>query len=110
MENFLRLCAVALVMALFAFAVDLWSMRRKKRPVITFDRDTAKVVVEAVGYTVDAEGFIIEKESAARVLATDGKPLSLKELGGIRRSKKDGGLRFFRSDTASLIELSDELS
>lgn len=72
---------------------------------ITFEESAKEDILSMFDKTVDKDGFIVEKEDITkRVIASDGKEITLKEFAGIG---KDGA--FIKSDLPSLINSMDEL-
>ena len=67
--------------------------------VITFDKEFKAVVIEGFGKKVK-NGIIVERDSEAPVLTTNGENITLKELAGI----KNGSEIFIKNDITSLIE------
>lgn len=76
------------------------------RNVITFDRGARNFIIDAFDKAIDSEGFIVEKSSPGeRVLTPEGEQIQANRLGAIKK----GSLKFFKSDLASLLTLSDQL-
>lgn len=72
---------------------------------ITFEESAKEDILSMFDKTVDKDGFIVEKEDITkRVIASDGKEITLKEFAGIG---KDGA--FIKFDLPSLINSVDEL-
>ncbi len=73
---------------------------------VTFSKEARESILGLYGKTVDAEGFIVEKEnSKQRVLTPNGEEIHIDEWAGIRK----GSEAFIKSDTFSLIELAKKL-
>lgn len=72
---------------------------RKEVTYISFDGTSKKFVLEALGKTVDEQGYIIETDSKKRVLTPDGEPLHVDDFGGVRK----GSEIFFKNDLPSVL-------
>lgn len=74
--------------------------------IITFDDGVKEEILSFFNKSVDEEGYIIEKDSGERVLASDGEDLEINQFAGIR----NGSLVFVKSDISSIIKLADSIS
>ena len=73
---------------------------------ITFDKSSAKYMLNLFGYGVDEENYIVEKGTSNRVLvANDGGHIKLYEFGGLQKGKTKGSVIFIRNDIVSLLDL-----
>jgi hypothetical protein len=72
---------------------------------IVFDKSARSFVLEAFDKTTDDEGYIVEKNTTNRVIATDGTNVKEDRFAGIRK----GSEVYIKSDLISLIELCDDL-
>jgi hypothetical protein len=73
--------------------------------IITFDNEAKIDMLEFFDKTVDKEGYIIEKSTGQKILASDGDYLELAHFAGIKK----GSLVFVKKDINSIIELSDSV-
>lgn len=72
--------------------------------VIEFDTSAKCAILEFFNKSVDAEGYVVEKDNPARkVLAIDGEEIKIDKFAGITK----GSEVFIKSDLLSLIRLSD---
>ena len=67
--------------------------------VITFDKEFKKIILESFGKKIK-DGVIVEKNSEAPALTTNGEAIAAKEFAGI----KHGSEIFIKNDITSLIE------
>lgn len=74
--------------------------------VITFDASAKRKILSFFDKTVDAEGFIVEKEDETqRVITPEGEEVKEDEFAGIRK----GSEIFIKSDLPSLFNVIDKL-
>jgi hypothetical protein len=74
--------------------------------IITFEKEAKLEILAAFNKTVDANGYIVEKENPLqKVLTIDGEELKLEDFAGIRK----GSEIFIKSDLVSIINLVDLL-
>ena len=69
--------------------------------IITFEKNTKEDILDLFDCAVDADGYIIEKQSGQKVPSSDGEPLELKDFVGLKK----GSLVFIRTGINSVIEL-----
>lgn len=82
---------------------------KRTRQTITFDGDeeVKKLILEALGKTVDDEGFIVEATgSRQRVLTPKGEEVRLADFAGVIK----GSEIFVKSDIDSLMDAADRLN
>ncbi len=73
---------------------------------ITVSKDARKDILDLLDKSVDAEGYIVEKDDPSqKVLTPKGEEIHLKEWGGIVK----GSEAFIKSDAISLTELAKRL-
>lgn len=63
------------------------------------DPSTKKFILSIFNKTIDSEEFIIEKDSKARILSSDGDEITLNDFGGIT----NGSEIFLKNNIVSLI-------
>jgi hypothetical protein len=71
--------------------------------VITFDESMKEEMLSCFGKTIDAEGYIAEKDTGQRVITPEGDFVPIEEFAGIRK----GSEIYIKSDLPSLIKLLD---
>ena len=72
--------------------------------ILTFDETTKREILEAFGFSVSPDGYIIEKENPEqKVPSSSGDPVRFDKFAGIQH----GSLIFYESDLPSLIDLAD---
>lgn len=77
---------------------------RNEKAVLTFDDSIKEEILDIFEKSIDAEGFIVEKDNPnQRVLSEDGQEVNIKEFGGIKK-----GFVFIKKDLISLMRLSKE--
>lgn len=73
---------------------------------ITFSESAKIEILDLYGKSVDADGFIVEKDNISeRVLTPKGEEIQIEEWAGVRK----GSEAFVKKDTFSLIELAKML-
>lgn len=76
------------------------------KKVITFEASARKEILSFFGKSIDAEGFIVEKDDPTqRVINLDGDEIRLGEFAGLKK----GSEIFIKSDLISLINLADRM-
>jgi hypothetical protein len=65
---------------------------------VTFDNSCADFVVEALGHSLDEDGYILNKEGTARETTRDDEEIHIDKLGG---ADKEYG--FFLNDVYSIM-------
>ena len=72
---------------------------------ITFDDAAKQDVLDLLDKSIDAEGFVVEKnDPTQRVIASDGEEMTLEEFGGMKR----GSQIFIKRDFYSVFALSKQ--
>ena len=81
-------------------------MSIKEKFKITFDPKSKELILNAFNKTIDAEGYIVEKDKPSqRVLTPDGEEIRLEEWAGILK----GSQLFIKNDIFSLVKYADKI-
>lgn len=78
----------------------------KKISRVSFDSTSKEYILNALGKSIDGDGFIIESKSKKRVLTPDGEPLHSEDFGGVRH----GSEIFFKNDLPSVLDAMKQVS
>jgi hypothetical protein len=74
--------------------------------IITFEASARKEILSYFDKTVDAEGYIVEKDDPSlKVITPDGDDITLNEFAGLRK----GSEIFIKSDLTSLMAFFDSI-
>jgi len=81
--------------------------KKKKKIVVTFDKNLKGKVIEALGYSEDKDDCLVDiKNPTQRAISPDGLEVSVDMFAGAKK----GSLLLYNSDLPSLIKFSDKLS
>ena len=73
---------------------------------IIIDESAKQDIIEMFGKTVDADGYIVEKDNPKqKILSPDGDEVKIDKFAGITK----GSVAFIPSDLNSLMNLSDKM-
>lgn len=73
-----------------------------KSHTVTFDESAAETIVQSLGWGINANGVIVDPETATLVRASDGAMIHIHELGGIVPDE-NGDPQPMRDDFASIV-------
>jgi len=79
-------------------------MSNKLTCTISFDDSLVPNVIGAFGNKMDKEKYLVDKNSAQRVLSPDGDYIHISEFAGITK----GSRVYIKSDIPSLIDFVDK--
>lgn len=77
---------------------------KNKTPTITFDKTATEFILNALGYTKDKKGYIIDAKTKSRVRTFSNEEIKMSEFGGIGKGK-DGKMLIFKNDIFDMIHL-----
>jgi hypothetical protein len=74
--------------------------------IIKFDSNSKKLILKALGKSIDKEGFIVEQDyTKQRVSSLNGEDVKLEDFGGYKK----GSDVFIKKDIGSLIDFYDRV-
>ena len=77
---------------------------KKPEPQITFDKGTARFILEALGCKIDKRGYITRRGKRVRTISNE--LIKLKEFGGVCKAKNNKWI-FVKDNIFDMIELMD---
>ena len=77
-------------------------MDEQRNVKILFDKNAKLDVLQLLGKTIDAEGYIVESANPSqKVITTDNEDIVLAQFGGVKK----GSEIFIKNDLISLLKL-----